>query len=300
MKKKNPNPAECFQQLSPVLKTMVHILAIQASGLMQKDMITCLNTLGLTDEKNLPFVLKTIQPLVKELEQQGLVIKKPKGRACPETLRPAVVQDAVLAGQFQKISLILLRTIPFHKLHTGLYFRKIEEVHRALQMAVYGGETYVDIDEAASSGAYYFSMDFRENHPFLVLFNRPFNPLVFDCIDDPKIKLKTLEYILAAAEKNLEPAEDALEYCVQMLSKTPNLLKKQIPMACLLFRGKIKLHQKLAGKFKDSPAVLAQMGWSQMLCGNNDGALNYFKNSLATIKKNTRKRKISKSYFRSR
>ncbi len=94
MKKKNPNPAGCFQQLSPVLKTMVHILGIQASELMQKDMISCLNALGLRDEKNLPFVLKTVQPLVRELEEQGLVIKKPKGRACPESLRSTAVRDA--------------------------------------------------------------------------------------------------------------------------------------------------------------------------------------------------------------
>lgn len=290
MKKKNPNPAGCFQQLSPVLKTMVHILGIQAFELMQKDMITCLNALGLRDEKNLPFVLKTIQPLVKELEQQGLLIRKPKGQTCPESLRSTAVQDAVLAGQFKKISLVLLGIIPFQKMH-GFCFRKIEEVHRALQMAVYGGETHVDMDEVARSGAYRFPMEFRESHPFLVLFNRPFHPLVFDCIG-PKTRLKTLDYILAAAEKDLEPAEDALEYCVQMLLKKTGLRENHPAMACLLFRGQINLHQKLAAKFKDSPARSAQMGWAQMLCGNNDMALTCFKDALAAIKKNTRKRKV--------
>jgi superfamily II DNA or RNA helicase len=290
MKKKNHKVAECFQRLSPVLKTMVHILGIQVSELMQKDMITCLNVLGLRDEKKMPFVLKTIQPLVKELEQQGLVIKKPKGRVCPETLRSAAVQDAVLAGQFKKIALILLRTRPFDKKY-GFNFGKIQEVHRALQMAVYGGETQVDMDEAARSGAFRFPMEFRENHPFLALFNRPFHPLVFDCID-PKTRLKTLDYIMAAAEKNLEPAEDALEYCVQMLLKIPELKENHPAMACLLFRGQINLHQTLAGKFQNAPAVLAQMGWSRLLCGNNDGALTCFKDALETLKKNTRKRKI--------
>jgi superfamily II DNA or RNA helicase len=292
MKKKNNKVAECFQQLSPVLKTMVHILGIQASELMQKDMITCLNALGLRDENNRSFVLKTVQPLVRELEEQGLVIKKPKGQACPESLRSTAVRDAILAGQFKKISLILMRTIPFKKMHTGFCFRKIEEVYRALQMAVYSGETHVDMDEVASVGAYYFPMEFRENHPFLVLFNRPFHPLLFDCIDNPELRLKTLGYILTAAEKDLEPVQDALEYGVQILSKIPGFRENHAAMACLLFRGEIKLHRKLAVKFKDSPAILSQMGWSQMLCGNNEGALTCFKDALALIKKNTRKRKV--------
>jgi len=49
-------------------------------------------------------------------------------------------------------------------MHTGFYFRKIGEVYRALQMAVYVGETHVDMDEVYRSGAFYLPMEFRENH----------------------------------------------------------------------------------------------------------------------------------------
>jgi len=291
MEKKNNKIVRCYRQLPTVLKTMVQILAIQVYELRQKDMICCLNSMGYRDEENKPFVQKTLQPLVTELEKQGLLIKKPNGITCPESLRSTAVQDAVMADQFRTISLVVLKSVPLGKSYNGFYFRKIEELYRALQMAVYGGGTHLDIDDVYRSGCGYFSMSFRENHPFLVLFNRPFQSLMFDHIA-PEIRLKTLEYILVAAERNLEPVEDALAYCVQLLSKASGQKKNHRVMDGLLLRGEISLHQKLAVKFKDSPSGSAQRGWAQLLCDNNDGALTCFKDALAGIKKDTRKRKV--------
>ncbi|MDD4073450.1 MAG: DEAD/DEAH box helicase [Desulfobacterales bacterium] len=291
MEKKNNKTVRCYRQLPPVLKAMVQILAIQASELRQMDMIFCLNALEFADEDNMPFVQKSFQPLVKELEKQGLLIKKPNGIICPESLRSTAVQDLVMADQFRKFALVVLKTVPLQKTFDGLFFRKIEDFYSALQIAVYGGEFHVDIDLVYHSGARQLPMLFRENPPFLVLFNRPFQPLMFDRIP-PETGLKALGYILAEAEKNLEPLGDALEYCVQLLSKMPDLKPGHRTMDCLLLRGEISLHQKLSVKLEDSPSGSAHMGWARMICGDNDGALACFNDALSAIKKITGKRKV--------
>ncbi|ACN13135.1 SWI/SNF helicase family protein [Desulforapulum autotrophicum HRM2] len=291
MEKKNNPVARAYRQLDPVLKTMVRILAVQVSELTQKQMGACLNALGLRDQENMPFVQKNLQPLVKALEQQNLLIKKPKGITCPESVWATAVEDAVTTGQFQQIALTLLDAMPIQRSPNGYFFRRLEDFYRAFQMAVYGGDTRFDLDVVHRSGNFYFPMAFQENPPVQVLFNRPFQPLIFDCMA-PKTRLKIIEYILESAGRNLEPVGDALEYGVALLSKTPGLETSHGILTWLLFRGEIARLQAISGRLKASPSVSASMGWGKVICGDNDGALTCFNAALAAIKKNTRKRKV--------
>ncbi len=291
MEKKNTKSVKAYRQLSPVLKTMVRILAVQVSELTQKQTGACLNALGLRDQDNMPFVQKNIQPLVKTLEHQGLLIKKTKGITCPESVWATAVEDAVTAGQFCKIALTLLDAMPIQRTPNGFFFRRLEDFYRAFQMAVYGGNTLVDLDVVYCSGSFYFPMAFRENPPVLVLFNRPFQSLIFDGMA-PETRLKTLEYLLEAAERNLEPVGDALEYGVALVSKTSGLETGPGILSRLLFRGEIPRIEALAGRLKASPSVSAGLGWAKMIYGDNDGALTCFNAALAAIKKNTHKRKV--------
>ena len=291
MKEENNDLVMAYHKFSPLLKAIVQILAVQKFELRQKNLIFCLNSLGVMDENNMPFVPKTIQPILKELEKPGLIIKNSQGITCPESLWSEAVQDVVMAGQFKKIFCALLEVVPFKHYGSGFLFRKIKEFYRAIQIAVYGGENYADIDAVYHSGWYHFPMELRENPPFLIFFNRPFQPRMLDTLSS-SLGLKVLDYILTEAEKNLEPAGDALEYCVQLLEKEADLKENPRAMDSLLLKGKIKEHQNLLGKIEDFSYGSAQMGWSQMLCNNNDEALAHFKNALAALKKETRKRKI--------
>ncbi|SDU41455.1 DEAD/DEAH box helicase [Desulfobacula phenolica] len=280
-----------YRLLSPVLKTMVRILAVQVFEFRQKDMIYCLNTMEFTDEYSKPFVQKTIQPLVKELESQGLIIKKPKGLTCSEPVWSQALQDVVMAGQFKEIAFAVLDAIPFKRTHAGFVFRNIHEAYRAILIAVYGGEDCLDIDKVYASIRYYLPIEFWEHVPFLTLFNRPFTPWMLDVLA-PAMRMAVLEYLLKEAEPILEPVEVALDYYVELLSKSSGLEENYNAMVWLLLSGKIKAHQQIVSKFKNSSSRSAHLGCALMLCNKNDEALIQFKDALVFLKKKTRKRKI--------
>jgi superfamily II DNA or RNA helicase len=291
MTEKNNDLVIAYRRLSPFLKIIIQIFAVQKFDLRQKNLIICLNFLGFRDEDNKPFVPRTIQPILTELEKKGIINKSPQGITCPELLWSEAVQDVVMADQFEKISSIILETVPFESSYTDFKFRKIKEFYRALGIAVYGGEEHADIDAVYRSGFYYLSLELQENPPFLMLFNRPFQPRIFDCLA-PFIRLKTLEYILNDAEKTLEPARDALEYYVQLMSKEIGLEANHKAMDFLLLSGKIRDLQKLLTGYEDSPSCSAYLGWAHLLCNDNDKALACFKDALVSLKKKTRRRKI--------
>ncbi|MBI9092952.1 MAG: DEAD/DEAH box helicase [Desulfobacterium sp.] len=291
MKKKSTSLTRHYRQLPPVLKAMVRIMAIEVLEMRQVVVLACLNELGFRNDKDKHLKPKDLQPLVAQLEDMGLLIKTPKGVTCPESLKTEAVQDAVVADQFRKIAPILLAEARhLERNYQGYYFRTTDQLYRGIQLAVYGKGIHAELDEMFDSGSFYYAMGTGEESPFLVLFNRPFRPEVFDCVD-PEIRIKTLNQLLQAAESKLEPSEKAFEFGLTLLSKDPGL-DAFGPLSGLLFRGDLQRHQTLAGKLPTSPALSSQMGWTRMICGDSDGSLGHFKEAIAAIKKSTRKRNV--------
>ncbi|MEA1969061.1 MAG: DEAD/DEAH box helicase [Thermodesulfobacteriota bacterium] len=290
MIKKNDKPAVCYEQLRPVLKTVIQILAVQVFELRQKGIIYSLNSLGFRDDNDMPFVQSTFQPLLKELENQGFIIKNPNGVTCPESLWLKAIQDTVMADRFNKISKIVLEAKEFKYSYRGFFFESIKEFYRAVQIAVYGNAKYADIDDVYNSGWDNFPMEFQKSPPFLILFNRPFQPQLFNCLKF-SMRLKVLGYLLDEAQKSLTPAVDAIDYCVQLLSKKPGLIENHTVMDSLLLSGNFSEHQKFVDRFIDSASGASRKAMVQVLCNNNEDALIYFKDALKTRKEMSRKQK---------
>lgn len=294
MKENNKKAVLVYRKLSPLLQMVIRILAVQVFEFRQKDLFYCLNILGLTDNNEKPFVLKTLQPILKELEAKGLILKTTRGIMCLESIRQEVLKDVLLENQFDAISSVVLKADPFKPYFEGVLFSKLKEFYKALLISIFGEEKYFDVDMVYLNGQYLFPYELKEDPPFLKLFNRPFYPELFDCLS-PSMRLKTLAYIMESAENGREHVNDAFEYCIPLLSKVPGMEnEKYMIMESLLWCGRIKEHKKILKKMEDPTSYYysCHMGWVMMICNQNEKALMHFNDALAILKKTTRKRKI--------
>ncbi|WP_457552320.1 DEAD/DEAH box helicase [Desulfobacula sp.] len=295
MEKINKNTVEKYHRLSPFFKTVIQLLAVQVFEFRQKDLIYCLNRLGFSDSDGKLFVQKTIQPIVTDLAGMGILLKKPQGILCPESIRPVALIDVRLDDNYDHFLTVILKTSPLKKNYDGsFFFQKLKDFYRLLQMSVLSKERAINIEQLYRVGQIYFSMEFRETPPFLKLFNRPFYPELFDSIP-PDRAFKTLVYLLESAESRMEPAKEAFEYSLNLFNRNQGMVPEKSKMLeLLLYRGNIKSHKKYLKGLENHQAYYhsGHQGWAMMMCNKNKNALDHFNTALAVLKKGTRKRNV--------
>lgn len=167
---------------------MIQLLAVQIFEFRQKDLIYCVNALGFSDSNEKPFVQKTIQPIIANLAGMGMLLKKTQGILCPESIRPIAICDVLVDNNYDHFLDVILDTSPL-KVNYGssMPFRKLKDFYRSLQMSILSKKRAVNIEQLYREGQIYFPIEFRETPPFLKLFNRPFNPELFDAIPRPSL-----------------------------------------------------------------------------------------------------------------
>ncbi len=295
MEKITKNTVEKYQRLSPFLKTVVQLLAVQFFEFRQKDLIHCLNVLGFSDSNGKLFVQKTIQPIVSDLAGMGIILKKPQGILCPESIRPIAVLDVVTDDNYDHFLAVILETSPLKKTYDGsMLFQKLKDFYRLLQMSIFSKNRAINVEQLYREGQAYFSMEFRETPPFLKLFNRPFYPELFDLIPLDQA-FKILVYLLESAGSRMEPAKEAFEYFLTLFHRVKGMVpEKSKILELLLYRGNIESHKKyLMGLENDQSYYHSgHQGWAMMICNKNKKALAHFNTALAVLKKGTRKRNI--------
>ncbi|MDA3791380.1 MAG: DEAD/DEAH box helicase [Desulfobacula sp.] len=291
----NINAVEKYHGLSPFFKTVIQLLAVQVFEFRQKDMIYCLTVLGFSDSNEKLFVQKTIQPIVNDLAGMGIILKKPQGLLCPESIRPVALVDVVRDDNYDHFLTVILETSPLKKNYDGsMLFRNLKDFYRLLQMSVLSKKRTVNVAQLYQEGQVYFSMEFRETPPLLKLFNRPFYPELFDSIP-PDLAFKTLVYLLESAGSRMEPAKDSFEYVLYLFPKVKDMVPEKSKMLeLLLYRGDIKSHKKYLKELENHQSYYhsGHQGWAMMICNKNKKALEHFNSALDVLKKGTRKKNV--------
>ena len=290
MQKNKNDIIKYYQKLPANMKIIIQLLAIQIYELTQKDILSCLFHLKINDDNMMPFTQKTIRLQINKLEALKLIIRKPKGIICVEPVQSDALLETVKENQFEKIASVLLKVNPFRHPYQDI---SIKGHYREVLISVYSDNKLIDIDAVYNSGKTNFFQQYQINSPFLKFFNSPFNPDLFDSLS-LSTRIKTLRYLITDAEKKLEPSIDAFNYYLSILSDGFDEMDRYKVMEFLLFRGRIKEHQKYMAGFEDSTSSLyaAHMACAQMLVNDNDKALINFNKALSLLKKKTGKRKI--------
>jgi len=276
---KEPN----FQNpLNPILE----ILAVQVAEFRQTDLIDCMNRLGYRAEQNKLFAYKNIRPFLIALREKGAIIHNEKGFACGEGLRFETIAHLVMADRYKAIAAAVLTSVPLFKPAGEKFyaFNTIKAFYRAVLIAVFTDEQFADLDLVCCSGKRIKKLWSGTIPPFLTLFNHPFLPGLMDKIKLP-LRWKLLGYLLDDAQKKMIPVPEIMTYGISLLSQFPGSDKEFRVVDHCFMAGRLDLHKEFLSGFKDKKTVnhLVQMGKSALVCENNEMALIYFKQALATI-----------------
>ncbi len=293
MSKENNKLIKAYQNLTPDLQEIIQILGIHVKALSQGNTIAAINLLRAQNGDDTSATYKTFRPLLTELKSRGLVFQKSDGISCPEGLAFHAAKDAVKNNRFEKIFLALLPSDPISFEYYDYNYLSVQEVYKALQAAVYCGDKFFDIHEVYQYGVGRFPMEFAQDPPFLKLFNRPFQPELFNRFESD-IGLAVIAYMLNESEKICEPVTDILDYSQAVFFLEHNLQIKYKIAGSFLLHGRKQEFETLVGDMGDTcPWHLeAFRGWAQMISNKNTTALTYFKKALAIFKKETGKRKL--------
>ncbi|MFO7749862.1 MAG: DEAD/DEAH box helicase [Desulfobacteraceae bacterium] len=278
-----------------LLKTIVQILALYAERLKPETIIKILNQPDLNSgEQKLHH--KSVDPLLRELERTGAVEINIKGVACYQPLQTEAFNDAVLNGRFEKILSALKAVVSLPGTDKGTCrFRKIEELYRAVKIAVFSQNASVDLDTLNHSGELSFPIEYGLDSPWLTLFNRPFPKKMFDTLPPGK-SIEALSHVVSHGDYFLEPVNDLLEYCLDLLKKERNSSDIYVLVKSLLLRGRIDDFTAIVKHFDDSHRSQYQMmaAWMEIISSNgtDNASLALFDKALDTMKKETGQKKV--------
>jgi len=140
----------------------------------------------------------------------------------------------------------------------------------------------------------------REDSPFLILLNRPFQPKIFDHIAI-YAKWTVAKYFSDAVLQTMEPIEKFLKYYAKLLLKEPSA-DGFFVTELLLLHGKIDIYKKIYSVYDKNSSdyhlsfyssnYLAQMGWAHFVSNDNKASLEYFKKALSDLRSNYRKKQV--------
>lgn len=237
MRKKKENLLNAYGKLPHPLKSMVKILAVQVLEFRQKDMVDCLEKLGIKDENNAAFTSQSIQLAIKTLTGLGLIKKKPIGIACADEIRIALVKDAVTGHEFESLAKAVLSVRPFAEGLTGYGIYDDREFYRAFQFAVFNNQAQCEVADAYGIGWQHSSELMLATPPFLTYFNQPFSADLL-AVSDKKTQAKILVYTLIESDRGLYPAKELIDNCKQFFLEQPGFIQEKVKvMEYLLLRG---------------------------------------------------------------
>jgi hypothetical protein len=147
-----------YSALDPAQKAIVRILAVNVDYCPSKRMLNCLEELGFTcPETDVPYHVRTIQPLQKELIDKGLLLKSNRGLCCPESIRQTAVRDCLAEGQFSRIAEAVRNKMMVGKPPHRIRFNTYKQYARSMQMALFISSSIEEIYTILDNGDRDFS-----------------------------------------------------------------------------------------------------------------------------------------------
>ncbi|MGB5686533.1 MAG: hypothetical protein WBM35_12015 [Candidatus Electrothrix sp.] len=295
--KNTPEQRADYLALAPTPKALVRILAVNVEFCAAKRMLDCLEELGVTNpETDVPYNVRTIQPLQKELIEKGLVLKSNKGLCCTESIRQAVVRECLLNGTFSSIAQAVQNKILLGKPPHQVPLKTYKQYARSMQLVLFSGnasieEVYSVLDKVKHD----FSDTPPEESIFLHLLARPFSSEVLEKIDS-KIRLSVSGLLLNAAIARLEPAQEVVDYLQTSFDDTlyeaPEILHL---ISCCLLCGDTGSAVSLINKLPEQRQLeqLSRTGWLSFCTGHYEEAHTYFEQNLQLFRKISQQKKSS-------
>lgn len=281
-----------YQASSPVEQAIIRILCLNFGSMRQEDILTVIWQVLPAKFGMTPADRKEISRLLMKLEQQGLIGKE-KGRVIHQ---PLMRRDVLLDTLEQKVFSGYNRCLEeLHKKESpswGRSFSSIDQAWRKLQGQLFGDASLDEINHTMAR--FYQEYDFfLRQDPLCSLFGSPVSPaLLRHCTHDVSIGM----HLLATAMDGMKREEALSAFLVQRLQEQTVSVSPTDLVLYLVFTGEMVVAEKICAlpwMSSLEPDLKCALGCLHFFQGRYEQALLSFNESVAGLKKITRKRKIA-------
>ena len=288
-----------YQQLEPLEKAIVRVLALFHEVVSRTDLVICINHLHYRDSQGAAFVVATIKPVLERLQQLGLVEQR-AGVACARALKEIAIRDALNSGVYPSLVAVIARILGNRDAKSSPYqiFNNEGEFIREVRMAIYQQDWDLMQKQFEDFHRYYswkrhISLDKilleMVDNPFDIHWVNSLNNQFFERVAQVKFthafnKLLPSEELLVAIKARIANHQDGTGYLSMLLAQE------------LCLRGNLTELQELIAilKTKDMASATGEIlmleGNLACLRGEYNEAIAVYKHALKIIRKLAHKR----------
>ena len=288
-----------YQQLEPLEKAIVRVLALFHEVVSRTDLVICINHLHYRDSQGAAFVVATIKPVLERLQQLGLVEQR-AGVACARALKEIAIRDALNSGVYPSLVAVIARILGNRDAKSSPYqiFNNEGEFIREVRMAIYQQDWDLMQKQFEDFHRYYswkrhISLDKilleMVDNPFDIHWVNSLNNQFFERVAQVKFthafnKLLPSEELLVAIKARIANHQDGTGYLSMLLAQE------------LCLRGNLTELQDLIAilKTKDMASATGEIlmleGNLACLRGEYNEAIAVYKHALKIIRKLAHKR----------
>ena len=291
-----PAPSKLFQKLldnfaacSADERALIQLLSITYAPLSKNVLLNIVRRNSNQGPGGRHYTGLLLAESLEKLSRQKLVLLTKDGIRCSTQLMHTATLSAIDDGTFKSMAWSVQSEIPMVTDWGSSYYRSQLHALRDVRIGFYSNNEQLAFEMEARFKRQ-FPYDALRCHPFVTICNNPFDDLWFRSLPE-KLQAATLKEILSHASANLFPAEAPFQVLCELAAKNA-ITRDLADIFCieLLLRGRLAEAEQ-AAREKVSSTEVAVLGWSALLRGSCQQAIEHFEAALARLKKETGKRK---------
>lgn len=281
-----------YQSASPVEQAIIRILSLNIGSMRQEDILTIVRQIMPVKFGTIPPDRKEISSLLMKLEQQGLTRKEKGGVVHQPLIRREVLLDTLEQKVFSDYNRCLEELHKGKTPNWGRRFFSFDQAQRTLQGQLFDNASLDEINQTLGSihQEYHYLL---KQAPLHDLFESPVSPaLLRYCAHDLSIG----QHLLATSMNGMKRETELSAFLVQRFQEQAITDSPTDLVLYLAVTGEMAVAEKICALPWASdlePQRKCVLGCLHFLQGRVEQALLSFDESLAGLKKITRKRKIA-------
>jgi hypothetical protein len=285
-----------YQSASPVEQAIIRVLSLNLGSMRQENILTVVRQILPGRFGTTPADRKEISKLLMKLEQQKLTCKE-RGEAVHQPLiRNEVLLDTLEQKVFSDYNRCLDELDELKVSSWGRRFFSFDQARRTLQGQLFGNASLDEINHTLGSIFQEYQYLLKQD-PLCYLFSSPVSAaLMKHCAQGLDIGL----HLLAAAMDGMKPEPELSAFLVQRLQGEAITVSPANLVLYLALTGEMAVAEKICAlpwASNLAPQHKCALGCLHFLQGRYDSALLCFNESVAGLKKTSRKRKIVLSRY---
>ena len=288
------NFSTTFSKLSQTEQDVLKCLSVIYQKISRTKLANCLIQAGYKNHLGKRYTNKDIATYLNNLKALNLVELTPQGVCCRLEIVELVSRESLRENSFTTLARVVQQYIPLEdRWGESVWYNEYNQGIREIRIALYTGQKTETVLKIYNSVSDQFPHDFASDSPIDRIF---FNPFDLDKLHTlPTIIVKTLIIPrIINLIMLLEPTDNIIAFVKDYADK--NQIVSDSFQSVLVFhsicRGDVDSPLAEADSWVHSSKMLSYRGWIAFLQGNTEESLDWYRQGLELLKKETGKRKV--------